>query len=233
MFYTRLTRSFVTFGLWACAITLGHAAPGQAADPSSTVRAGEAEVVDGDGLRVQGVVIRLHGIDAPEHDQSCQDARGKIWNCGQAATDRLAEMIADTMVTCRELDRDRYDRSVARCEAAGGDLAEAMVAEGLAWAYLRYSDTYAAAETMARRRGIGLWSGVNQPAWEYRATRRAGTSDPPGCRIKGNISQSGDRIYHLPDSRSYAATRISEARGERWFCSEEEARTAGWRAPRG
>ncbi|TJZ79807.1 thermonuclease family protein [Paracoccus hibiscisoli] len=166
-------------------------------------------------------------------DQTCQDARRVTWRCGEAATDRLAQMIADTVVTCKELDRDRYERSVSRCEAAGGDLAEAMVAEGLAWAYLRYSDTYAPAETVARQQGFGIWSGVNQPAWEYRAIRRADTSDAPECRIKGNISQSGDRIYHLPDSRSYAATRISEAKGERWFCSEEEARTAGWRAPRG
>ncbi|TJZ85601.1 thermonuclease family protein [Paracoccus hibiscisoli] len=231
--YIRLTRSFVTLSLSVAALILGHAPPGQAADLPSPLQAGAAEVVDADGLRLQGVVIRLHGIDAPEHDQTCQNAEGAIWRCGETATDRLAQMIADTMVTCRELDRDRYDRSVARCEAAGVDLAEAMVAEGLAWAYLRYSDTYAPVETVARQQGFGIWSGVNQPAWEYRAIRRADTSDAPECRIKGNISQSGDRIYHLPDSRSYAATRISEAKGERWFCSEEEARTAGWRAPRG
>ncbi|MCG6113446.1 MAG: thermonuclease family protein [Paracoccus sp.] len=231
--YFRSTLSFAAVGTCVALLTLGHAASGQAADLSGPIPAGAAEVVDGDGLRVRGVVIRLHGIDAPEHDQSCQDARGAIWHCGEIATDRLAQMIADTTVTCTELDRDRYDRSVALCEAAGVDLAEAMVAEGLAWAYLRYSDTYAPAETTAREQGIGIWSGVNQPAWEYRASRRAGTSEKSGCRIKGNISQSGERIYHLPDSRSYAATRISEAKGERWFCSEGEARTAGWRAPRG
>lgn len=142
-------------------------------------------------------------------------------------------MIAGTMATCTELDRDRYDRSVARCEAGGVDLAEAMVAEGLARAYLRYSDAYAPAEAAARQRRIGIWSGENQPAWEYRAAKRADPADTAACRIKGNISQSGDRIYHLPGSRSYVATRIREAKGERRFCSEEEARTAGWRAPRG
>lgn len=229
----RSTLSFAAVGTCVAVLTLAHGAPGQGAGLSNLIQSEAAEVVDGDGLRLQGVVIRLHGIDAPEHDQTCQNAEGAIWRCGETATDRLAQMIADTMVTCRELDRDRYDRSVARCEAGGVDLAEAMVAEGLSWAYLRYSDTYAPAETMARQQGIGIWSGVNQPAWEYRATRRAGISETSACRIKGNISQSGDRIYHLPDSRSYAATRISEARGERWFCSEEEARTAGWRAPRG
>jgi endonuclease YncB( thermonuclease family) len=52
------------------------------------------------------------------------------------------------------------------------------------------------------------------------------------CRIKGNISNSG-RIYHVPGSRSYDTTRIDPSRDERWFCSEEEATAAGWRAPQG
>lgn len=52
-----------------------------------------------------------------------------------------------------------------------------------------------------------------------------------GCLIKGNISQSG-RIYHLPGSPSYDQTKIDESKGERWFCSETEARAAGWRTAR-
>jgi endonuclease YncB( thermonuclease family) len=52
-----------------------------------------------------------------------------------------------------------------------------------------------------------------------------------GCRIKGNISQSG-QIYHVPGSPSYDQTKIDESKGERWFCTEAEARAAGWRAPR-
>jgi endonuclease YncB( thermonuclease family) len=53
------------------------------------------------------------------------------------------------------------------------------------------------------------------------------------CRIKGNINDQGDRIYHVPGSDAYERTGISTSRGERWFCTEEEARKAGWRAPRG
>ncbi len=52
------------------------------------------------------------------------------------------------------------------------------------------------------------------------------------CAIKGNINRRGERIYHRPGSASYDDTRIDERRGERWFCTEEEARAAGWRAPR-
>ena len=51
-----------------------------------------------------------------------------------------------------------------------------------------------------------------------------------GCDIKGNISlNTGERIYHLPGQEYHDATRINLLKGERWFCSEEAARKAGWR----
>lgn len=53
-----------------------------------------------------------------------------------------------------------------------------------------------------------------------------------GCLIKGNINSKGERIYHVPGRGSYAQTEINEGAGERWFCSEDEAQQAGWRAPR-
>ncbi|WP_405049219.1 succinoglycan biosynthesis protein exoi [Rhizobium sp. NLR13a] len=50
------------------------------------------------------------------------------------------------------------------------------------------------------------------------------------CRIKGNISiDTGERIFHVPGQKYYAQTKISPQYGERWFCSEFEAWTAGWR----
>jgi hypothetical protein len=52
----------------------------------------------------------------------------------------------------------------------------------------------------------------------------------PSCNIKGNISQnSGEPIFHVPGQEDYDATRIHRDYGERWFCSEDEAREAGWR----
>jgi endonuclease YncB( thermonuclease family) len=63
-------------------------------------------------------------------------------------------------------------------------------------------------------------------------TKPAPPPQHPGCLIKGNISKSG-RIYHLPGSAAYDKTQIDESKGERWFCTEEEARAAGWRAPKG
>jgi hypothetical protein len=49
------------------------------------------------------------------------------------------------------------------------------------------------------------------------------------CRIKENIRPKGERIYHVPGGDWYDKTRIDTMQGERWFCSEEEARAAGWR----
>jgi hypothetical protein len=49
------------------------------------------------------------------------------------------------------------------------------------------------------------------------------------CQIKGNISVDGTKIYHVPGGEWYEKTKIDAQRGERWFCSEEEARAAGWR----
>ena len=43
--------------------------------------------------------------------------------------------------------------------------------------------------------------------------------DSSACKIKGNISKNGQRIYHLPGQENYDETVISPERGERFFCS--------------
>jgi hypothetical protein len=59
------------------------------------------------------------------------------------------------------------------------------------------------------------------------------TQGNSGCNIKGNIQVgTGQRIYHMPSQAYYDETMISTAKGERWFCSEAEARAAGWRKAR-
>ncbi len=56
----------------------------------------------------------------------------------------------------------------------------------------------------------------------------------PGiCKIKGVIGEAGERIYHVPGADGYAQTYIDLTRGERWFCTEAEARAKGWREDRG
>ena len=206
-------------------------------------------IVDGDTLDLDGRRHRLFGIDAPESGAVCNGADGRPWRCGEAATRRLVELTGQAGSTgpvCRDEpgQRDRYGRHISRCFVGDRDVAEQLVREGFGWAFVRYSEDYVAAERAARRARIGVWQAPNEPAWEWRANRSKRGGSPsalaaapaqeaprPGCDIKGNISASG-RIYHRPGSSSYAATRIAVSRGERWFCSEREAREAGWRAPR-
>ncbi|MEM7439382.1 MAG: thermonuclease family protein [Pseudomonadota bacterium] len=189
-------------------------------------------VVDGDTLEINGTTYRIDGIDAPEAGQTCKTATGRDWRCGKRATDALFELVDGKVVRCRAHGADRYGRVIATCSADGRDLARVLVENGFAWAFRKYSDTYVADELRARHAKRGIWQGDAQPAWEFRKQRWANASQqaPDGCPIKGNISKHG-RIYHAPWSPWYSRTKISPAKGERWFCDEAEAIAAGWRAP--
>lgn len=196
---------------------------------------GNARVIDGDTIDVGVVRIRLHGIDAPEAGQPCQRADGDEWQCGTRATNRLRELIDGNPVECEALDRDMYGRVIGRCFHNDVDKNALLVEEGLAWAFVRYSDEYIDLEERARSAGIGIWQGEAEPPWDYRANRweRAAEASPrPGCPIKGNINRDGQKIYHMPWSPWYDRTTIDESRGQRWFCDENEAVEAGWRPAR-
>lgn len=52
----------------------------------------------------------------------------------------------------------------------------------------------------------------------------------PECLIKGNVSRSGEKIYHTEGQANYARTVIDPEHGEAWFCTPAEAEAAGWRA---
>ncbi len=98
-------------------------------------------MVDGDTLHIGPVTIRLHGIDAPEAGQHCPLAKGGQWSCGDDATRRLAALASKGDLSCTARDRDAYGRIVAVCSSSGGeDLSATLAREGLAWAYVRYSD---------------------------------------------------------------------------------------------
>lgn len=202
---------------------------------AETIVSGSPRVTDGDTLAIGPVVIRLHGIDAPEAGQQCLRANGRTWECGAEATNRLTELVEGQVVECVALERDAYRRIIGRCNAGGIDVNATMAAEGLAWAFTRYSDDYVQHETDARSAQRGIWQGEAQPAWEYRAARwerAADVSPRRGCPIKGNINRDGEKIYHTPWSPWYDRTQIDETKGQRWFCDEEEAQAAGWRAAR-
>jgi len=165
--------------------------------------------------------------------QMCQTEQGADWACGAFVRDEARRRYDGARAVCVVVDTDRYGRAVAKCSVDGQDIGEDIVLDGLATAYRRYSMDYDLAEKSAQVTGAGLWSGTMQLPAEFRAAQRAATATPPpgNCIIKGNISGSG-QIYHQPHNRDYDRVRISEAKGERWFCTTAEAEAAGWRAAR-
>jgi hypothetical protein len=126
-----------------------------------------------------------------------------------------------------------------------------MVREGWALAYVHYSREYLADEDTARARHKGMWAGAFIAPWDWRhrnkttvilgaatvpvgaqakllAPASAITAPSPECTIKGNVNRQGERIYHLPGQASYATINMEDSH-KRWFCSEDDARAAGWR----
>mgnify|MGYP006273720205 CR=1 FL=1 len=205
---------------------------GAVANPS--VIDGTPRVVDGDTLDVGGHVVRIHGIDAPEAAQRCPGGPPRLRACGDVAARALTALVNGERTRCEVGGFDGYDRAIATCFVDGVDVGRALVRDGLAMAFVRYSDDYAEDEAQAREANRGLWRTDWQAPWDFRVQRwqSATQQAPKGCPIKGNISQDGDRIYHTPwGSQWYGRTRISPGKGERWFCSEREALDAGWRAP--
>ncbi|HEV2124285.1 MAG TPA: thermonuclease family protein [Chloroflexota bacterium] len=185
----------------------------------------------------------MHGIDAPELDQSCT-RDGRAWACGQEAADQLKRLVTGRELRCDPVGTDQHDRTLARCYQGGVDINRIMVESGYAVAYRKYSSEFVAAEEEAKAAKRGIWASTFELPSVYRqedrnaasggATRRSargssapGSQSSSGCRIKGNHSRRGEWIYHLPGMPYY-----NETRPEAMFCTEAEAQAAGYRRSR-
>lgn len=198
---------------------------------------GRATVTDGDTLTVAKKRIRLWGIDAPESTQQCSTQDGHSWPCGRRSAAALDGFLLNKTVRCQPKDTDRYGRVVAECFVQGQSVNRWMARSGWAVAYRQYTTAFITDEANAKQERRNLWQGPFQMPADYRRSKRdhtarqAQVTTPPmssGCRIKGNISRQGKKIYHAPGQRDYERTSIDLSRGERMFCSPEEAARAGW-----
>ena len=132
---------------------------------------GKPRIIDGDTIEISGKRIRLHGIDAPEKDQTCS-IDGRAWACGIAAWGELVQITAGKEVACEPHDTDRYGRTVAACSADGTDLGDWLVRNGWAVAYYLYSYEYTRAEYHAKTNRRGLWAGEFVMPWEWRRSKQ-------------------------------------------------------------
>ena len=91
-------------------------------------------VVDGDTIWLQGVKIRLEGIDAPEiSEPNCSKER----RLGYQAAERLRQLLHGQIVLRRlgRDDEDRYGRKLRTVYANGVDVGDELMHEGLARAW--------------------------------------------------------------------------------------------------
>lgn len=125
----------------------------------SGIITGYAHIIDGDSLKINGVMIRFHGSDAPELGQPCW--RGETqYHCGQTAKKYLTSLVGNKPVTCQTRKKGRYGRIIAKCYNHNGhDIQALMVLNGHAIAYLYYSKDYEIQQNEAKKAKRGIWAG--------------------------------------------------------------------------
>lgn len=130
---------------------------------------GKAIAVDGDTITIK---MRLQGIDAPEYDQPCTNKKsGKEWPCGIASKKKLAKFIKDKVVSCKQVDTDKYLRPVVLCSVDGQDLNRMMVTSGMAPADPHYTTAYVEDGKIAEQNQKGMWDSDFQMPWDYRHSK--------------------------------------------------------------
>ena len=227
-------------------------APVATALPSGLTQARVVRVVDGDTIHVEiggeEYTVRYIGMDTPE----TVDPNRPVGCYGPEASAHNKQLVEDQTVWLEKdiSETDKYGRLLRyvwlsdEADPALGQMVNAiLVRDGYAQVStyppdVKYQDYFLGLEREARAAAAGLWGAACSSATPIAATQ----TTPPGngsdvCEysgtnqavIKGNISSSGEKIYHVPGQSSYDATQITEAKGERWFCTEQEALDAGWR----
>lgn len=173
------------------------------------------EVADGDTFQLKsGKRVRLMGVDAPEIERCA----------GPEAKNRLSELILGKNIELKEEVIEAYGRTMALVYQGSTLINKVMLEEG--WGRPDYRknsqrDILTTAYHLGKDKVLGLWSFCL-------VTNPAPLAANP-CNIKGNIdSATYEKFYHLPNCSHYKQTILNLAYGDQWFCSEKEAKKAGF-----
>lgn len=182
-------------------------------------------VVDGDTFETSnGAKVRLIGMNTPETVKP----NSPVEFYGKEASDYTKKQLGGKKVYmfADAGDQDKYGRLLRYVFIQGETemYNMAMLREGFANTMtvppnVMFAKQFTEAERDARTNKRGLWNGGKE-APEAQKTVTA-CQNP---QIKGNINAKNEKIYHTPESRSYAQTKP-----EMMFCTEEEAVKAGFR----
>ncbi|WP_137789969.1 thermonuclease family protein [Bacillus sp. E(2018)] len=193
------------------------------------------KVVDGDTIkvRVDGKLetVRFLLIDTPESVHPTKPVQPFSKEASTFTRDMLEEASVELELGIGE--RDKYGRLLAYVYADGKNVQENLLKNGLARvAYVfepntKYVDEYDRIQKQAQKEGLGIWSienYVQEEGYHSEEEEQPEKATTQECTIKGNISSSGDKIYHLESGRYYKITKP-----EKWFCTEKEAVDSGFR----
>ena len=202
-------------------------------------------VVDGDTIDIEHngkqYTVRYIGIDAPETSL-------KEYFAAEATRRNIELVEGQTITLVKDISNtDQYARLLRYVLIDDILINELLVNEGYALSATFPPDIACAAlfedaQESARMNNKGIWKNI--PLESKTATPQPNTPTPKleqtcpfgckthyaGCDIKGNINLDGEKIYHLPGSEWYDGTIINTSKGERWFCTADEAENNGWRA---
>jgi micrococcal nuclease len=191
-------------------------------------------VVDGDTIVIENDIrIRLLGIDSPESTE-CY---------GEEAKQELAKQVLGLEVFLEkdQTASDSFDRLlryvIVRNENPEEDdvsVNSLLVRNGYAKSLYtkpnrRYLAQFQADERQAQAENLGLWGACDQKDLAENLENEI-ASDPfeSECVIKGNINKRFEKDYFVPGCPNYKRVIIDPRKGEKWFCTEEEAEADGW-----
>lgn len=204
--------------------------------PSDKITSKVIRVIDGDTVELEfGQKVRYIGIDTPETVHPTKS----IECFGREASNKNKELVEGKNVILEKdiSETDVYGRLLRYVYIEGIFVNDYLVRQGFASSSsyppdVKFQEQFHQAEIEARQNSQGLWTacsgGVNQqsaPSNQQASVEQ----DVNGCAIKGNISSTGEKIYHTPGQYYYNKTQIDKTKGEKWFCSEDDAQSAGWR----
>lgn len=144
-----------------------------------TIPVPAARAIDGDSIAIE---IRLKGVDAFELDAICADQTNRCTQCGKAAQNLLAGLLAQGQrsgtIAVTFSNNSSYNRIVGTATSNGTDLGETMIAAGYAvpmHQYLkddpnrsrRYQAAYEKALTSKNGAFGGTW--INPSEWRQGA----------------------------------------------------------------
>jgi micrococcal nuclease len=108
-------------------------------------------------------------------------------------------------------------------------LREGFVRRDTEHTHTRYDTQYREAEKEAQQNKRGLWSQCPTAPHTTKTQQALSAPHKTGCDIKGNISEKGfGKTYLLPSCPNYRTTTIETQKGEQYFCTELEAKAAGF-----